>query len=117
MNTKITLTYEGQKYTLEYDRMAIKRLEANGFVLDDFMSRPLSNIELAFAGAFLKNHKNTPQTTIDKIFGACGNKNELTKTLVSMIQETYDSLLDDEDTKEGNVTWEVVDLSVKKDQK
>ena len=34
-----------------------------------------------------------------------------------MIQETYDSLLDEPSGDEGNVSWEVVDLSPKMNQK
>ena len=34
MNTKINLTYKDEKYVLEYNRMSVKLLEENGFVLD-----------------------------------------------------------------------------------
>ena len=40
MNTKITLTYKGVPYTLEYDRMSVKTLEANGFSIEDFIAKP-----------------------------------------------------------------------------
>ena len=59
MNTKINLTYKGVPYVLEYDRMSVKLLEANGFNIEEFMAKPMSNIELAFAGAFIKNHRKT----------------------------------------------------------
>ena len=95
MNTKISLTYNGEKYTLEYNRMAIRLLEQNGFEFEEFMKKPMTNIMLAFTGAFVKNHKNTPQTTIDKIYNSCNNKAELIATIQQMIQETYDSLLED----------------------
>ena len=118
MNTKINLTYNGQKYELEYNRMAIRLLEQNGFEFEDFMKKPMTNIQLAFTGAFVKNHKNTPQTIIDKIYKSCNNKAELIATLQRMIQETYDSLLADDDVgDEGNTTWEVMDLSPKASQK
>lgn len=118
MNTQIILTHNGEKYVLEYNRMAIKLLEQNGFEFEDFMKKPMTNIQLAFTGAFVKNHKNTPQTVIDKIYKSCNNKAELIATLQQMIQETYDSLLaDDEAGDEGNTTWEVMDLSPKTSQK
>ena len=117
MNTKINLTYNGEKYTLEYNRIAVKLLEENGFELQDFLKKPMTNIELAFTGAFVKNHRHVNQNTIDKIYKSCKNKKDLIVTLQTMIQETYESLLDDNAIDEGNVEWEVMDLSPKKSQK
>ena len=114
MNTKINLAYKGVSYCLEYDRMSVKMLEANGFSVEEFIKRPMSNIELAFAGAFIKNHRKTKQTTIDELYAGCKDKMSLVETLVQMIQETYDALLSEPEGDEGNVTWEVVDLSPKK---
>ena len=56
MNTKINLTYKGETYTLEYNRTSIVLLENSGFKIDEFLEKPMSNIELAFSAAFLKNH-------------------------------------------------------------
>lgn len=118
MNTKINLTYKGESYTLEYNRMAVKMLEASGFVLEEFLEKPMSNIELAFAGAFIKNHKKVNQSIIDEIFNKTKDKKGLIACLQRMITECYDSLLDEpEDGDEGNATWEVVDLSPKTSQK
>lgn len=118
MNTKINLTYKGESYTLEYNRIAVKMLEASGFVLEEFLEKPMSNIELAFAGSFVKNHKKVNQTVIDEIFNKTKDKKGLITCLQRMITECYDSLLDEpEDGDEGNATWEVVDLSPKTSQK
>ena len=114
MNTKINLTYKDVPYTLEYDRMSIKTLEANGFSVEEFMKKPMSSIELAFAGAFLKNHKKTSQKIIEEIYAGCPNKNALLESLIKMIQETYEALFDEPEDS-GNVSWEVVDLSPKRD--
>lgn len=117
MNTKINLTYNGEKYTLEYNRMAIRLLEQNGFELEEFLKKPMTNIQLAFTGAFYKNHKKLNQTTIDKIYDSCKDKTNLIVALQKMIQETYESLLEDGKDNEGNAEWEVVDLSPKTSQK
>ena len=116
MNTKINLTYKDVPYVLEYDRMSIKTLEANGFVVEEFLKKPMSNIELAFAGAFIKHHRKTKQQIIDEIYSKCPNKEDLVHALVTMIQETYNSLFDDPEDDAGNAKWEVVDLSPKKAQ-
>ena len=118
MNTKINLTYKGETYTLEYDRMSVKLLEANGFVLEEFLEKPMSNVEMAFSGAFIKNHKKVKQTTIDEIYKKLKGKKELIVQLQKMISECYESLLEEpEEDDEGNATWEVVDLSPEKSQK
>ena len=116
MNTKINLSYKDVPYVLEYDRMSIKTLEANGFVVEDFLKKPMSNIELAFAGAFIKHHRKTKQQVIDEIYNKCPNKEDLVHALVTMIQETYNALFDDPEEDAGNAKWEVVDLSPKKVQ-
>lgn len=118
MNTKINLTYKGVPYCLEYDRMGVKTLEANGFVIDEFLKKPMSNIEMVFAGAFIKNHRKIKSSLVEEIYSKCPNKDDLIETLAKMIEETYNALFDEPtDGEEGNVEWEVVDLSLKKSQK
>ena len=117
MNTTINLTYKDIPYTLEYDRMTVKALEENGLVIDEFIKKPMGNIELAFAGAFLKHHRKTNQKLINEIYAKCPNKRELVTTLVKMVQETYESLFDEPEDDAGNATWEVVDLSPKTSHK
>lgn len=112
MNTKITLTYKGVPYTLEYDRMSVKTIEANGFNINDFIAKPMSNIELAFAGAFIKHHRKTKQALISEIYDKCPDKEKLVEALIQMIQETYESLFDTaNEDDEGNASWEIVDLT------
>ena len=112
MNTKINLTYKGTPYTLEYDRNSVKMLEASGFKLTEFLDKPMVNIELAFTGAFIKNHKKVNQTVIDEIFESCPDKNDLVAIINKMINECYESLLEEpKEEQVGNVSWEVVDLS------
>lgn len=117
MNTKINLTYNGEQYTLEYNRMSVKMLENNGFDLDEFAKKPMMNIEMVFAGSFIKNHRKTNQTTIDAIFKSCPDKDGLVTQLITMIRETYESLMaEPEDSEQGNVSWEVVGLKPKKSE-
>lgn len=111
MNTKIKFAYKDVPYVLEFDRMSVKTLEANGFSVEEFLKKPMLNIELAFAGAFIKNHRKTKQTTIDEIFSKMKDKQKLVESLVLMIEETYSSLFEEPEGDEGNVDWEVEDLS------
>lgn len=114
MNTKVTLTYKGVPYTLEYDRMAIKTMEANGFSLNEFIKKPMYNVDIAFQGAFIKHHRKIKQSLVEEIYENLGNKEKFVETLITMISETYEALFEEPEGEEGNVEWEVVDLSPKK---
>ena len=115
MNTKIELTYKGVNYTLEYNRASVKVLEANGFKLDELLTKPMTNIELMFQCAFIKNHPNVQLTTISEILEQCPDKTQLLASLKTMVDETYEALLSDD--KSRNVSWKTVDLSPKKSEK
>ena len=118
MNTKINLTYKDVKYVLEYNRMAIKLIEADGFNISDFAKQPMTMIDLAFKGAFYKNHRKVSHTLIEEIYDHCPDKDGLIDKITDMITECYASLTEDpEEGDEGNATWEAVDLSPKSNQK
>lgn len=114
MNKQIKLTYNGVEYILEFNRMSIKMLENAGFNYSEFMEKPMTNVELAFTAAFIKNHPKVQQSTIDEIYANMKDRTGLIAALSTMISDCYDSLLLDPEETEGNVTWEVVDLTPKK---
>lgn len=109
MNTKINFTYKDVPYTLEYNRDVIKTLEQAGFVASEFMKSPMTNLDLAFKGAFIKNHRKTSEKLIEEIYGAMKDKEKLVNTLITMIGECYNTLFDDENN-EGNIEWDTVGL-------
>ena len=117
MNTKIKLTYEGKEYILEFNRMSIKLLENTGFKIDEFLEKPMTNIDLAFTAAFIKNHPKIAQSTIDAIYKECPDKNGLIAALSNMINECYDALLVDPDDNSGKAQWEIVDTTPIKSKK
>lgn len=106
MNTKIQFTYKDVPYTLEYNRNAIQTIESQGFNFNDFKAAPLTNVTLAFYGAFIKNHRNTSTKLIDEIYNSMANKTDLIDVLTTMIVECYNTLFDD--NKSGNITWSTV---------
>lgn len=114
MNTKVNLTYKNVTYTLEYNRMAVKLIESEGFELERFSKQPMSMIELAFKGAFYKNHRKLSQSLLEEIYANSENKDKLIEVITTMITECYTSLMESpKDGDEGNATWEVVSLSPK----
>jgi len=111
LNTKVNLTYNGVDYTLEYNRMTVKMIESEGFELDKFSKQPMTMIDLAFRGAFYKNHRRVSQNLIEEIYSQCPEKERLIDNITTMITECYNSLMTD--SNEGNVKWEVASLSPK----
>lgn len=107
MGNTIRIEFEGNKYTLEYNRETISFMErARGFNLEEIGSKPATMIPILFEGAFLKNHKHLKADIPKKIFAKISNKQELHEKLLSMYVEALECLYDTEDGDEGNVTWE-----------
>lgn len=106
-NTKIKFTYKDIPYVLEYNRDAIKRMESVGFSFEDFAKKPMFSIEIAFKALFLKNHRKTSEDTIDEIYDQFKDKEKLISNITIMLNEAYETLLDNENN-EGNIDWEIV---------
>ena len=54
----LKLKINDKDYSLSLDRDSIKWLEANGFVYEDFIRKPVTYRELLWAGLFVRNHKD-----------------------------------------------------------
>ena len=105
--SKIKIEYGKAEYTLEYNRQSVKTMEAQGFVLDELTSKPMTMIPMLFAGAFIKNHSGTDgvkRKVIDEIFDNLADKNGLMEVLMELYAETLASLTDSNDG-EGHATW------------
>lgn len=110
MATRISVPYNGKKYTLEFTRKTASIIEKNGFNIQEIDSKPATMLPLLLHGAFLANHNNVKYDTIQKIFSGLGKKDELMQKLAVMYHEAYASLLEtDEDSDEGNPGWEAME--------
>ncbi len=114
MNSNITFEYEGKKYTLEYTRASIKKMEAQGFDINKLESAPMTMIDLVIKGSFLANHSYLTEGELDDILAHLTNKNGLLEVLSGMIGETYESLLEDPSDDEKNIIWKATELTPKK---
>lgn len=102
---KIEFEYNGKAYCLEYTPDTIKRMEANGFKINEIGDMPATRLEQLWAGAFLAHHrKAVGDGTAEKLLGRMQRREELMKKLVEMYNNTLEYLLPDEDD-EGNVDW------------
>lgn len=105
MSTKISFTFDGKDYCLEYTRQSVKTMENRGFVAARIVEAPMTVLPDLFAGAFIANHKFTDRKVIDAIFDKMQDKKQLVETLSRMYNEPIEALMADGD--EGNgIKWE-----------
>ena len=102
---QINFDYDGKHYCLEYSREAVKRMEAAGFKPSESGTTPLLELDMLWAGAFYKNHRNVSSRVIEKLLDQIGNQEKLLETLRIMVSETYNSLRNDDEDNEGNLKW------------
>ena len=105
MAKQICFEFEGKEFTLEYTRKTIETMERQGFVASDIIEKPMSTLPALFAGAFLAHHRFVKREVIDRIFEKMTNRQELIGKLAEMYNEPIESLMNDPEEDEGNVTW------------
>lgn len=105
MAKQIIFEFEGKEFTLEYTRKTIETMERQGFLASDIIEKPMSTLPALFAGAFLAHHRFVKREVIDRIFEKMTNRQELIGKLAEMYNEPIESLMNDPEEDEGNVTW------------
>ena len=108
MSKKIEFVADGEKYTLEYNREAIKILETQGFSISEMTVKPMIMLPLAFQGLFYKNHKKVKKSFIDECYDRFKDKDKLIEVIGEMLAETYDTLTSESEHEKGNLDWEIV---------
>ena len=56
MSKSVTVELNGNEYVLEYNRLAVKKIEQLGFSTANVGDKLATNIELLFYGSLIKNH-------------------------------------------------------------
>ena len=113
MSTKINIEYNGNDYTLEFTRNAVKQMEQQGFVLEKISEQPMTMVPMLVYGAFTKNHKGIKRSLVDEIYEHISDKigdgdNGFIHALLEMYAETVNILTDNESVDEGNkAVWKV----------
>lgn len=105
--TKIEFDYKDKHYVLEYTAESLKQMERGGFNFATLGERVLSAAEDLFYGAFLANHKDTPQELAKEIYEAIEAESDgesLRAALDEMVAEAIESI----GNKKGNLHWKVV---------
>ena len=105
MASKITFTYGGKNYVLEYTRKSVEEMERRGFVAEDVLTKPLIVLPELFAGAFIANHRFTKRKLINEIFSKIDDKGGLVNSLAEMYSVVIDEFVDELETHNDNLTW------------
>lgn len=104
MAKQINFTYEGNRYTLEYDRASVKMAETRGFNVSKAEEMPLSTTMMLIECAFVKHHATLSADEIYKIYEKLPNKDVLIGKLMEMYGDTIKTLHDEPDDV-GKVNW------------
>lgn len=105
MSKQLRFTYEGTDYCLEFTRKSVETMEKQGFVATDITTKPMTTLPALFAGAFLANHRFVKKETVDKIFSAMTNKDDLIGKLAEMFNEPIMALVEEPTSDLGKVEW------------
>ena len=106
MAKTLTVEFEGKEYTLEYTRKSVERMEREGFVSADIVSKPMSTLPALFAGAFYAHHRFVSDDVKDAIFAKIPNKGDFLAKLAEMYNEPIEALMaEPEEGGEGNAVW------------
>lgn len=99
----------GNKYTLEFNRETVERMQRQGFVLDT--DKLYTSAKDLITGAFRMHHKKLEWPMIEAIWMAQNKRDELLKVLAEMFMEPTITLMgtDEAEDKDANPTWEVVE--------
>lgn len=108
MENKITFTYEGKDYTLEFTKNSVKEMELRGFVASEVIEKPLTVLPSMFAGAFIANHRFTKRKIIDAIFSQIDDKAELINSLAAMYALVIDEFVDELSKAHNGLPWKRV---------
>lgn len=107
MGKKIEFEYNDKKYTLEYNRAIVKRMEASGFDIDNVTKQPLTAVTMLFQGAFQMHHPGTNERLATEILEALDVKDELLPILIEMYQEPIATVISEAPAGKA-VSWKAV---------
>ena len=89
-----------EKWTCEYDKASIRKLEEQGFNFKELENKPFTLLSVMFYGSLLKNHPNITTAEADKIYDEYGDQ-ELMKEIDTMFVEAAKV----GDKKNPNAKW------------
>lgn len=103
---KVTITADGNKYTLMFNRKTAAMYNDMGYTANDLRVKPLAAVPVFIWCAFKANHPTIKQNKTEDIWDKLSrkSKNDVLNALVDMYADTYTYLMGDEngEDNEGN---------------
>lgn len=94
--SKYVFESEGTEYTMEFDRETVERSERLlGIKPQTVTEYSVLNAKALFHASLLKHHPKMKASTVDRLFAAQGDKQDMYADLVEMYAEAYESLMVD----------------------
>lgn len=101
----INFKYGNNTYTLTFTAQTVKQLESAGFDVDEYGSKPVTNTEMLFHGAFLANHPNISDDLVQEIWDNMPRKREVLRALIELYNAPVAELFDEPTS--GEIEWKV----------
>ena len=105
--TKLTFTYDGTDYTLEFTPDSLKQMERAGFKFSKMDDIILTAPEELFYGAFIANHRRTTRALREEIWKAMCEENDNGQSLSDVIGNMMSEAITELNSHSGNVKWNV----------
>lgn len=105
MSKKITFTYAGKMYTLEYTAESVCLMEQLGFnmeFIESVKDHPVSAAFSLLEGAFLAHHGDLTNDEVHDIVAHLGDKQKLFECLTVMYSEALQTMFAN---TTGNSSW------------
>lgn len=104
---KVTITTDGNKYTLTFNRKTAAMYNEMGYTADDIREKPLVAVPVFIWCAFKANHPSIKQSKAEAVWNALSlkSKNDVLGALIEMYGDTYTYLMGNEnggEDDEGN---------------
>ncbi|MBP3370842.1 MAG: DUF5055 domain-containing protein [Clostridia bacterium] len=102
----ITVTFEGKKYDLTYNREVVAAMERSGFSVDQVTAMPITRVPQLFRGSLVCNHPKMTTDEADRMWEGLVNKEKLVATLILIYRDVVNTLFEAPEDEEKNATWE-----------
>ena len=107
---KLKLKINNKDYLLEMNRNSIKWLEANGFSIVDFESKPVTYFDLIWNSLFIANHKDVNSNLAMKLMEEYEKEHNVADVIKFAVEEysAFMSALADTNSKKSE-TLEIIE--------
>lgn len=90
---KCTIEIGDMKYDLVLIRKSVKWLEAKGFDIDNFVEKPLTNVDLLWESGFVANYGDLSIDEVDSLMDQYIEEGGDTNEVITFLVEEYSSFI------------------------